>query len=81
MQVQIRYFASLRETTGVEREALALTAPATVADARTALLARHPALGALLPRCAVALNHAYTNAEAPLGEGDELAFLPPVGGG
>lgn len=81
MQVQVRYFASLREATGIEREALALPSAATVADARGVLLARHPSLASLLPRCAVALNHAYVTTEAPLGEGDELAFLPPVGGG
>lgn len=81
MQVQVRYFASLREATGIEREHLALPTPATVADARSALVARHPMLATLLPRCATAINHAYVEADRPLDEGDELAFLPPVGGG
>lgn len=81
MRVQVRYFASLREAVGREDERLELPAAATVADARAALAARYPALARLLPTCAAAVNRAYVAADAPLAEGDELVFIPPVGGG
>jgi molybdopterin converting factor subunit 1 len=81
MHIRMRYFAALREATGREAESLELPEGATIAAAREELLARYPALARLLPRCAVARNQAYVDAEAMLAEGDELAFIPPVGGG
>ena len=81
MRITMRYFAALRETTGREAETLELPAGADVAAAREALLARYPALAGLLPRCAIARNRTYMHAETTLTDGDELAFIPPVGGG
>ena len=81
MQVSIRYFAALREAAGTVGETLDAPGGVTVADLR-ALLARQRAdLAPLLPRCAVAVNRAYATDETTLRDGDELAFLPPVGGG
>lgn len=81
MQIRMRYFAALREVTGREAERLELPEGASIATARDELLARYPALGPVLPRCAVARNQAYVDAETALADGDELAFIPPVGGG
>lgn len=81
MRVNLRYFASLREATGRESEPLDLPASADVAAARDILLARYPAVAKLLPRCATALNRAYVTGDAPLHDGDELVFIPPLGGG
>ncbi|HET9109386.1 MAG TPA: molybdopterin converting factor subunit 1 [Ktedonobacterales bacterium] len=81
MQVRVRYFASLREATDVSDEALDLPEGATVAQARTLLTERRPALAKLLPACAAAINRSYVQAEAPLSDGAELAFIPPLGGG
>ena len=81
MQVRIRYFAGLREATKIEGETLDLTDGATAADVRALLGERYPALARLLPPCAVAVNRAYVAAGAPLSDGDELVFIPPVGGG
>jgi molybdopterin converting factor subunit 1 len=81
MQVRIRYFAGLREATKIEGEMLDLPEGATATDARTLLGERYPALGRLLPPCAVAVNRAYVEADVPLHSGDELVFIPPVGGG
>jgi molybdopterin converting factor subunit 1 len=81
MDVTVRYFAALRETTGRERETLALPGGADVAHVRSVLEERYPGLAPVLARCAVAVNRAYVSTETALGEGDELAFIPPVGGG
>lgn len=81
MQVRIRYFASLREAVGAADEALDLPDGATVAQARTLLTERRPALATLLPACAIAVNRGYAQAETPLSEGAELVFIPPLGGG
>ena len=81
MQVRIRYFAGLREATGMEGETLELPEGATAELVRALLGERYPALTRLLPACAVAVNRAYVTADAPLRSGDELVFIPPLGGG
>ena len=81
--VRLRFFASLREKLG-EGEALALPEGSTVAAAREALRARGGVHAeALAPGRAVrsALTQTMCAESAPLSDGDELAFFPPVTGG
>jgi molybdopterin converting factor small subunit len=75
MQVTVRYFAVLRELRGVSVEAVDLPA-GTSAAAAFALL--FPAFA--LP-VAFAVNEAAAPGSTVLAEGDELVFLPPLGGG
>ncbi len=81
MNIRIRYFASLREIVGQSEETLALPAETRVADVRTQLISRYPALRAVMARCICAVNHKYVPAETTLQEEDELVFIPPTGGG
>jgi molybdopterin synthase sulfur carrier subunit len=81
MSIHIRYFAALRETVGQGEETLDLPAGTTVAEVRTLLLDRYPALTGTLERSAVAINRSYGTIQEVLHDGDELAFIPPVGGG
>ncbi len=81
MRVHLRYFAALREVTSRDGEEVELPAGATPAAARDLLVTRYPTLAGILPRCAVAINRAYSPAHAALRDGDELAFIPPLGGG
>ena len=77
----VRLFGPAREAAGGESVELTLLAGATAADALAALAAIHPALASLLPRTRVAVNLEYVDARTPLAPGDEIAILPPVGGG
>ena len=81
MTVQVRYFAALREASGRDVETLELPAGTTVAETRSFLVERYPLLETILPRCAVAVNRSYASGEAMLKDGDEIAFIPPLGGG
>lgn len=81
MQIRMRYFASLREITGLHEEALSIPEQTTVAEARTLLLERYPQLENALARAVCAINHQYVTRETLLQENDELVFIPPVGGG
>lgn len=81
MNIHIRYFASLREIVGQDEEQLAVPDNSTIADIRTHVQARFPAAKAVLERSVNAVNRAYMSAETSLHEGDELVFIPPVGGG
>jgi sulfur-carrier protein len=81
MNIRIRYFASLRETTGQSEETLILQEGATVAALRAMLLARYPRLQKIMERSLCAVNHQYVSLETMLHDGDEVVFIPPVGGG
>ena len=83
MQIQIRYFASLRESLGAG-EVLTLDAPLTVGQLRDQLIARgEPHSGALARGRALraALNQTMCAETAALTPGAEVAFFPPVTGG
>ena len=81
MNIRIRYFASLRETTGLNEETLPLPGGTTVAALRATLLSRYPRLHTVMERAVCAVNHHYVSTETILHEGDEVVFISPVGGG
>lgn len=81
MQVTVLYFAAARERTGRDREALELPAGATVAQLQAAIGERHSALAAVLGRMRIAVNQEFAEPGQALGEGDEVAVIPPVAGG
>lgn len=80
-ELRVKLFASVREALGAGEVAVRLPAGADARDLLAALEARHPALGPLGPSLAVAVNHAVVGRGHPLAAGDEVALLPPVGGG
>jgi len=81
MQVTVKLFGPLREATGAKELAVRLPDGATLADLAALLGREHPAFAAMAPKLRAALNHEVAELEAPLGDGDEVAFLPPVAGG
>ena len=81
MNIHIRYFASLREIAGRNEETVSLPDGATVADARTLLLTRYPRLEAAMKSSIYAVNKKYVPVETTLHDGDEVVFIPPMGGG
>ena len=81
MRVRVRLFASLMEAAERSEVELDLPEAATAEAAWQRLLAEHPALGARRPSLSVAVNRAYSGFDAPLAEGDEVVFIPPISGG
>jgi sulfur-carrier protein len=82
MKIQVRYFASLRESLG-SSESVEATG-ATVGALRDQLIARgEPHASALARGRAVrsALDQSLCDESASLHEGAEVAFFPPVTGG
>lgn len=79
--VRVLLFARARELAGKHRDSIELPAPATVADARTALRERYPRLGPLIERSRIAVNEEFAEPETELEDGSELAVIPPVSGG
>jgi sulfur-carrier protein len=83
MRLTVKYFASIREALGRGNEAID-TSAATLAQLRDELVARGGAYAQSLARgksVRVALNQVMSDESAPLGEGCEVAFFPPVTGG
>jgi MoaE-MoaD fusion protein len=80
MRILVRCFAQLREL-AADRMTLELADGATVADAWVAVASRYPAVERHRPHVRSARNGAYAAWDAALGEGDVVAFLPPVSGG
>jgi len=77
MVVQVKYFASLRDRLGRAEDRLVATDGMTVAAVWAALWPEIP----LPPNTLAAINHEYVDLGAPVRDGDEVAFFPPVTGG
>ena len=83
MKVSLRYFASIREALGTGSDSL-VTSAATLADVRDELIARGGTYAEVLARgkaVRMALNQEIEDESAPLIDGAEVAFFPPVTGG
>ena len=83
MTIHVRLFAAIREALGREQVDLTLPAGATPEDAwrELARLDERGTLSARRPNLAAAVNRRYARFDAPLSEGDEVVFIPPVSGG
>ncbi len=81
MKVQVRLFAALREATGAPQVALELPAGAKVQDLMDSLAQKYPALRSQMSAVRAAVNRQYVSLQAGLRDGDEVALVPPVGGG
>lgn len=81
--LQVRYFASIREAVGQGSETVQTTA-ATLGALRDELIARGAPWADCLARgraVRMALDQTMSGESAPLADGAEVAFFPPVTGG
>jgi molybdopterin converting factor subunit 1 len=81
MRVTIKLFARLRELVGASELERSLPTGATVGDVWNGLVADHPIIAPYASSISCAINADYARMSAPLSDGDEVAFLPPVSGG
>lgn len=77
MTINICYFASLREKIGRGSDTLDLAGSLPVAQVWQQATGQDSFPDDVL----IALNQEYTNADALVNDGDEVAFFPPVTGG
>ena len=77
MSIQVKFFASLRETLGIESTSIECSARLTVRDVwdTTTKSADYP----VNTLCAINMDYAHQG--DAVKDGDEVAFFPPVTGG
>ena len=81
MRVTIRLFARLRDLAGSGEMVRDVASPATVQTVWSTLVDEMPPLRDYERTMSVAVNADYARMSAPVHDGDEVAFLPPVSGG
>jgi molybdopterin synthase sulfur carrier subunit len=82
MQVELLFFAALRDRVGESRASLSLPAAAcTVGQLRALVQERFPTLRGRLDSVRVAVNEDFALDDQTLADGDVVALIPPVCGG
>jgi molybdopterin converting factor subunit 1 len=81
MRVTIRLFARLRDIAGAAELFRDVPADATVASVWRELTREFPDLARYERSISTAVNADYARMDRTVGDGDEIAFLPPVSGG
>jgi len=79
--VRVRLFARLREQAGLETEDLEVAPGSTLADVYESLRRKHSALEPDRDSVRGAINQEFSDWDATVAQGDEVAFIPPVSGG
>lgn len=81
VRVRVLAFARLREALGFGERDLELESTATLDDVWSAATAGWAEAGAMRRSTRFARNGALADGSARVADGDEIALLPPVGGG
>ena len=81
IKVTVRLFAAPREFLGKSEIEVTLATGAALSELIKRLSAEYPGLAKYLPYSKLAVNHVLASPEITLNDHDEVALLPPVGGG
>ena len=81
IRIKVRFFAAPREALGTSELEMDVAPRTTVGDMVGLLTEQYPILRPFTRFLNVAVNRAYVGMQTVLHDGDEVACLPPVGGG
>jgi molybdopterin synthase catalytic subunit len=81
VQVKVRYFGTLKDIAGRDREVVEVGDGICVGDLFAQIQQRYPKMDAFRGSIALAVNLEYSNGRAVLRDNDEVALIPPVSGG
>jgi len=80
-QVNILFFATLRDKVGARKLEMELPGEATVGELKDRLVHEYPNLAPLRESIMAAINREYAGDEQVIPSKAEIAFFPPVSGG
>ena len=78
--MKVRYFATLRDLSGMEEEDFFVQETSSVEKVYSELKARHPAFSSQ-KNVLFALNERFVDPQTKVSNDDVLAIFPPVSGG
>jgi len=81
ISVRVRFFAAPREALGFGEAEVDVSSGTTAGELIDRLTEEYPVLRPYARFIHVAVNRAYVGMQTRLQDGDEVALLPPVGGG
>ncbi len=81
MRLRVLFFGRLKEIIGRAEDQVELTEGASVEDLFARYGSQFPQLAPFRPSLVASVNQEFAQWSAPLRNGDEVAFLPPVSGG
>lgn len=81
MSIRVLFFASLADVVGKREFELDPQGLRDVGTVFSRFEEQYPTLKAHRPSVLFALNSEFARADAPVSDGDEIAFFPPVSGG
>lgn len=81
--IHVVFLAQLREQMGISSLDVPHAEAKNINELKAYLVDKNPSWETALSnmKLLVAVNHAYAKNNASLGDGDEVAFFPPVTGG
>jgi MoaE-MoaD fusion protein len=81
VRIRVLFFGVLRDVVGVREDSLDVAEGGRLDTVFEHYANRFPKLREMAASTVLALNQQFSSPSAPLAEGDEVAFLPPVSGG
>jgi molybdopterin converting factor subunit 1 len=79
--IRVLFFGAIRDVVGAREESLEVPPGSSLGSVFDHYAARFPKLKDLAGSTVLALNQQFSSPAAPVADGDEVAFLPPVSGG
>jgi molybdopterin converting factor subunit 1 len=81
VRIRVLFFGVLRDIVGLREDSVEIPDGGRLGSVFEHYAGRFPRLRDMSSSLVLALNQSFSEASAPLSEGDEVAFLPPVSGG
>lgn len=81
MNLNIRLFATLKDSAGASQVSVDVGESATVSDLLDSISRQYPAIEPYLQSILISVNQEYAERNQPIRSGDEIALFPPVSGG
>ena len=81
MTVTVKLFAGLKDSLRTDVVRLEVDGDLTMAAVADAFFGRYPEASRWRNSLMYAVNMDFATLDDPVGEGDEVAFIPPVSGG